>query len=90
VAWRIIGVNDSFAFAYWNQSLIDESQDIIDIIPRTALLPIGHCVDEMEAIRVPEDRQYRFAVIDPSSRPCSRLTIFCKPVPLPVDFSIKP
>jgi hypothetical protein len=29
-------------------------------------------------------------VIDPSSRPCSRLTIFCKPVPLPVDFSIKP
>jgi hypothetical protein len=43
----------------------------------------------MEAIRVPEDRQHRFVVIDPWHRPCSRLIILYKPLPLPIDLSIK-
>jgi hypothetical protein len=28
-------------------------------------LPFGHHVDEMEAIRVPEDRRHLFVVVDP-------------------------
>jgi hypothetical protein len=51
VAPGIIGVNDSFVFACWNQSLTDRSYDIIDMISRTVLR-----VDEIEAIRVPGDR----------------------------------
>jgi hypothetical protein len=39
------------------------------MISRTVLLPFGHRVDEMEAILVPGNRQHRFPVIDPSSRP---------------------
>jgi hypothetical protein len=54
------------------------------------LLHFGHCVDEMEAIRVRAGRQHCFVLIDLSSRPCSRLIIICKPLPLPTDFSLKP
>jgi hypothetical protein len=44
----------------------------------------------MEVTRVPEDREHGFVVIDPSSRPCAGLAILCKPLPLPMDLSIKP
>jgi hypothetical protein len=90
VAWRIIGVNDIFAFAWWTQSLTDRSEDVINMMPRTAFLPFGRQVDEMEAILVPEDRQHRFVVTDPSFCPCSRLIILWKPLPLPINLSIKP
>jgi hypothetical protein len=89
VAPRNIGVNDEFAFACRNQSLTDRSCDVIDMISRTVLLPFVYRVDEMEAIRVPGDRQHRIAVIDPSSCPCSGFIILWKALLLPIDLRIK-
>jgi hypothetical protein len=60
------------------------------MIPRTGLLSFGHRVDEMETIWVPDNRQYRFVVIDPLSCPCSRLIILCRSLPLLIDLTIKP
>jgi hypothetical protein len=90
VETRIIGVNDAFAFAWWNQSLKDRSSDIIELISRTALLSFGHRVDETEAIRLPEDRQHRSVVIDLSSCPHSRFIIRWKRLLLPIDLPISP
>jgi hypothetical protein len=56
----LTGVNYYFAFARWNQSLTDQSSDIIDLTLRTVPLPFEHRVDEMEAIRVPDDCQQKF------------------------------
>jgi hypothetical protein len=62
---------------------------MIDIISHTALLPFGRRIDEMETIQVPDDRQRRFVVIDPSSCPCSRLIILWKPLLLSIDLPKK-
>jgi hypothetical protein len=86
VAWRIIGVNDSFAFACWNRPLTNRSEGIINIILRTVLLPFGHRVDETKANCLSEDR---FLVVNVSSCPGSRLIILGEPLPLPNDLSIK-
>jgi hypothetical protein len=83
----IVGVNGYFAFACWNQALTDESQNIVDMISRTILLPFGHRVDEMEVIRVPDDRQPRSVVISPSFCSYSRLITLWKPLLFPIDFS---
>jgi hypothetical protein len=75
VAPGIIGVNDEFDSACWNQSLTDRSCDIIDMTSRIVLLPFGHRVDEAETIQVQGDGQHRIAMISPSSCPCSRFII---------------
>jgi hypothetical protein len=89
VAPGIIGVNDEFAFSCRNQSLTNRSCDIIDLISRTVLLPFGHRFDEMEALRVPGDRQNRIAAISPSSYPCSRFIILGNTLLPPIDVRIK-
>jgi hypothetical protein len=44
----------------------------------------------MEAVRVPDDRQHHFVVIDPSFFLCSRLIIRWKPLLFPVNLPMKP
>jgi hypothetical protein len=51
---------------------------MIDETSRIVLLSFGHRVDEMKTMHVPDDYQYRLALIDPSDRHHSGFIILRK------------